>query len=193
MKAANKMESNKQTAYKLNHTLEFITTLLVDSGFVNWFISYGTLLGISRDTSCIHGDDDIDICFFGDQDVLKLFLMQHGFQVKALSSDRIVKTHETEEFSSIDFYLMREIDDNVLYDRWNHVVWKKVFVDPAYNSLINLKWEYTMFGKSQGIARTFSSYLLTPVDTISKLECRYGNWREPSIEKKAGHSVHFLE
>jgi phosphorylcholine metabolism protein LicD len=38
-----------------------IVNLLISMKIENWFIGYGTLLGIIRDESCIEGDDDIDI------------------------------------------------------------------------------------------------------------------------------------
>lgn len=45
----------------LNKTLSFIVKLLNKNNVKNWFIGYGTLLGIVRDDSCIDGDDDVDI------------------------------------------------------------------------------------------------------------------------------------
>ena len=51
--------TNKET---LNNTLQKISIVLNNSSVKEWFISYGTLLGIVRDFSCISHDDDIDIC-----------------------------------------------------------------------------------------------------------------------------------
>ena len=45
----------------LNKTLKYITNLLNKYNIKNWFIAYGTLLGIIRNDSCIDKDDDIDI------------------------------------------------------------------------------------------------------------------------------------
>jgi len=55
------MGGTKQTRECLNHTLLYVTTLLNNNNITNWFIGYGTLLGIIRENSCIHGDDDVDI------------------------------------------------------------------------------------------------------------------------------------
>ena len=45
----------------LNNTLLFIIKLLNKNNIKNWFVAYGTLLGIVRNNSCIDGDNDIDI------------------------------------------------------------------------------------------------------------------------------------
>jgi len=45
----------------LNKTLHLIATLLNKYKLNNWFIGYGTLLGITRNNSCIDEDDDVDI------------------------------------------------------------------------------------------------------------------------------------
>ena len=46
---------------KLNSSLIKISKILNKNKFDQWFIAYGTLLGIVRNNSCIDGDDDIDI------------------------------------------------------------------------------------------------------------------------------------
>ena len=55
------MAGDKNNRSLLNHTLMFIVKLLNDNNVSNWFIGYGTLLGIIRENSCIAGDDDVDI------------------------------------------------------------------------------------------------------------------------------------
>jgi len=59
------MVGKKWSKQLLNDTLTFIIKLLNDNNINininNWFIAYGTLLGIVRENSCINGDDDIDI------------------------------------------------------------------------------------------------------------------------------------
>ena len=51
----------KQSKDSLNKTLIQITKDLNEYNLNNWFIGYGTLLGIVRENSCIDNDDDIDI------------------------------------------------------------------------------------------------------------------------------------
>lgn len=55
------MAGERNHKVKLNNTLMFIIKLLNTNNVSNWFIGYGTLLGIVRENSCIHGDDDVDI------------------------------------------------------------------------------------------------------------------------------------
>ena len=52
---------NNNSQEKLNNTLIKITNLLNENNIHDWFIGYGTLLGIVREDSCIENDDDIDI------------------------------------------------------------------------------------------------------------------------------------
>ena len=49
----------KENSEKLNKTLLFLITLLNDNNIKNWFVCYGTLLGLVRENSFI--DNDIDI------------------------------------------------------------------------------------------------------------------------------------
>ena len=55
------MVGKKQTSEKLNNTLTEIVKILNANNIANWFIGYGTLLGIVRNRACINNDDDIDI------------------------------------------------------------------------------------------------------------------------------------
>ena len=57
----NKNTKIKESKEKLNDTLLYIVNLLIKNNLKNWFIGYGTLLGIIRENSCIDKDDDIDI------------------------------------------------------------------------------------------------------------------------------------
>ena len=52
------MTGNQNDRKKLNNTLLYITKLLNEANIKNWFIGYGTLLGIIREKSCIHNDWD---------------------------------------------------------------------------------------------------------------------------------------
>ena len=61
-KTKNKLKGgagDKFTKDKLNNILIRIVSLLHQNKLKNWFIGYGTLLGITRKNSCIDYDDDI--------------------------------------------------------------------------------------------------------------------------------------
>ena len=73
------MAGSKVNKDILNKTLSFIIKLLNDNNIKNWFIGYGTLLGIVRDNSCIDKDDDIDIIMDkNNYDIIKNLLIQHN-------------------------------------------------------------------------------------------------------------------
>ena len=55
------MAGKKETSEKLNKTLLFLISLLNNNNIKEWFVCYGTLLGLVRENSCIDNDDDIDI------------------------------------------------------------------------------------------------------------------------------------
>ena len=56
------IQAPKLPAEFLNNTLKNVITEFHNEGLTRWFVSYGTLLGLVRDQSCIDGDDDLDIC-----------------------------------------------------------------------------------------------------------------------------------
>ena len=55
------MAGKEYAENKLNTILIIIVKLLHSYKATNWFIAYGTLLGIVRNNSCIDKDDDVDI------------------------------------------------------------------------------------------------------------------------------------
>ena len=75
------MAGPKNNQISLNKTLMFIIKLLNDNNIKNWFIGYGTLLGIIRENSCIDGDDDIDIIIdISNYDVVKQLLIENDIE-----------------------------------------------------------------------------------------------------------------
>ena len=71
------MAGKKETSVKLNKTLLFLITLLNDNNIKNWFVCYGTLLGLVRENSCIDNDDDIDIIIeSSNYDIIKKILIE---------------------------------------------------------------------------------------------------------------------
>ena len=163
------MAGIKNSRSKLNHTLSVIINLLNNHNIKNWFISYGTLLGIVRDNSCIDNDDDIDITSnINDYDKIKQLLQDNGFTFIYLGETRsIIKTIETPELSSIDFY-MAEIDADSNYDdRWTIVKWTNCYLN---GKLIEYNWN--------------GQILYLPNNYETKLVNRYGeDWKIPQQSK----------
>ncbi len=160
---------NTNSKEKLNKTLLLIIKLLQDNKINNWFIGYGTLLGIVRENSCIDGDDDIDIiCDINNYNKIKYILTNNGFTYKNIKSKYILKTEETDTYTSVDFY-MSEVDKNGNFkDNWENVIWSNCYNDD--NKLIEYKWN--------------NSILYFPNNFENKLKNRYGNnWRKPQKTK----------
>ena len=167
------MGGKKQCKKKLNTTLAFIITLLNDNNIKNWFIGYGTLLGIVRDNSCIDGDDDIDIVSDKrDYNVIKQLLTQkniefeYGYGING--STNILKTKENNDYCSVDFYMTSIDEKGNFHDKWEKVIWSKCYNEN--NELIKHMWN--------------ENILYLPFNYEKKLITRYGvNWRIPQNNK----------
>lgn len=164
------MTGQKQSSKTLNNTLQYIAKLLNHNDIL-WFISYGTLLGIVRDNSCIENDDDVDIIVEKSMyDKLLSLLIENKFEIEKgyniKNSKNIIKTKPTKEYSSIDFYICVKNDKNDFQDVWNNVTWTDCYEN---NKLIKKPWKDTN--------------LYLPNNYINKLEKRYGNWKVPSKSK----------
>lgn len=104
------MAGLKETSEKLNKTLLFLITLLNDNNIKNWFVCYGTLLGLVRENSCIDNDDDIDVIIEkSNYDIIKKILIENKFELEygygIKNSKHIIKTKNTSDYSSIDIYM----------------------------------------------------------------------------------------
>lgn len=167
----------------LNETLLFIIKLLNDNKVNNWFISYGTLLGIIRDNQCIDGDDDVDIVIDKtNYEKVKNILQRHNIKIEdsiaitakhpggisLLDTKEILKTKPCNKYCSVDFY-MSEVDSNGdFHDTWENVIWSNCYNEK--NKLI----EYTFQGEQ----------LYLPNNYEIKLSNRYGDdWRIPLNKK----------
>jgi hypothetical protein len=169
------MTGQKCTRDVLNNTLLYIIKLLNKYDIKNWFICYGTLLGIVRENNCIDGDDDIDIIVHKNYyDKIKEILISNGFNLEyALginNSKNIIKTKESEGFSSIDIY-MSEIDDNGnCIDLWNRLLLTDCYVNKEEKNFIEKIWN--------------GEKLYIPNNYIKKLVNRYGkDWEIKKDEK----------
>lgn len=149
------MAGHQESAEKLNRTLIKIIQLLQAANITQWFIAYGTLLGIHRQNSCIENDDDIDIVMdVRCKPALIELLAKNGFKLSHNGS--IVKTIASEDFASIDFY-MAEVNEATgdYHDTWENVVWSEC------TPLIAKEWN--------------ESTLFMPQNTETKLRRRYGD------------------
>lgn len=157
----------------LNETLKFIVALLAENNITDWFIGYGTLLGIIRNNSCIDGDDDIDIIMNKSHyEVLKKLLINKGFEIEygygINKSTDILKTKGTAMFSTIDFYMATVDNEGNFFDKWENVIWSNCYNDDK--QLLLRQWS--------GLD------LYIPLNYETKLINRYGeSWRKPQRSK----------
>lgn len=170
---------------KLNKTLSVIVQMFINNNIQNWFISYGTLLGIVRENSCIDNDDDIDImCDINCYNKIKELLQNNGFtfwnldDLEPLLGDtrNIIKTLETPDLASIDFYMTRIDNDSNYNDIWNRVIWSNCCLN---GKLIEYNWN--------------GQILYLPNNYETKLLNRYGkDWKIPQQSKGPHPPKHII-
>lgn len=168
------MAGISEKADKLNFSLMKISKILNKNKFDEWFIAYGTLLGIVRNNSCIDGDDDIDIiCNMNDYQKMREILIKENYELEfgfgINESKKIIKTKASSDSASIDFY-MTTVDDNGNFnDLWEGVIWSNCYKEKT-KEFIKLNWNNTT--------------LNLPADFHRKLRKRYGFfWRIPQNNK----------
>ena len=161
---------DKQTASLLNKTLEHIISLLEKYKITDWFLGYGTLLGIVRNNSCIKKDDDIDIIINRKYtDVLHQIANENNFKITIRKGINFLR-FENINYAPIDFYLATFKDD-IAIDKWEKTKWTNIL------PLIKKKW--------RGVV------LQLPNQHNKNLENRYGRtWRIPK-QTKGKHSKTF--
>lgn len=164
------MGGGSVSSVKLNRVLLTIAKLLNAHNVTNWFIGYGTLLGIVRNESCINGDDDVDIIAnCKDTSVIIKILSENGFQIdNRFTRKNFFRTKETSEFGPVDFY-MANVDTNTgnFKDTWENVMWSSCY---SKDKLIELEWN--------------GSILYLPNNYETKLLNRYGSsWKTPQNTK----------
>lgn len=129
-------------------------------GIQNWFISYGTLLGIIRNNSCIEQDDDVDIIIDqSEKDKLEQLIKDKGWKYSIKKPD-IYKMVVVQEKPTVDFYISTMKNKNDYNDTWNKVIWSNCL------PITQRKWN--------------STTLQVPHDVETKLKNRYGDkWTVP--------------
>lgn len=164
------MSGSKSSKEKLNFSLLKIANILNNNNFDKWFLVYGTLLGIVRNKSCIDGDDDIDImCDINDYQKLKDILDKEGFEFDygygINESKFIIKTKESRDLVSIDFYMAIADKKGNFNDLWEKVIWSNCYVKDT-EKFLKINWQNTT--------------LNLPNDYLKKIKKRYGFfWRIP--------------
>jgi phosphorylcholine metabolism protein LicD len=150
----------------LNKTLLYIITLFEKYKISDWFLGYGTLLGIVRNNSCIEGDDDIDIVINHKYiNILNEIAKDNNIKIEQIKKSFIRFNHP--DYAPIDLYLATFKDD-IAMDKWENTKWNDVF------PLIKKKW--------RGVT------LQLPNQHIKNLKNRYGrSWRTPK-KYKGKHS-----
>ena len=163
------MAGKKTDQTTLNATLLFIARLLNKHNITDWFVAYGTLLGIVRNDSCIDGDDDIDIVVDRvHYDAIKRILLENGFEMHGIRSRSILKTRQTEQYGSVDFYMATSDKKGNFNDTWEKVTWSNCYNDA--NELVEYMWN--------------DETLYLPNNYTQKLVRRYGeSWKTPQKSK----------
>ena len=161
---------------KLNRTLEVVTNILHKENINDWFIFYGTLLGIVRENSCIQGDDDLDIMINCDYQKLRSVFEKRGFTFTNAygikNSDTILKSEPTQEFGSFDFYMCNVNESGDFYTPWERTWLRNAYEDQKVKSFEVKKWR--------------SSVLQLPHRPEDRLSLMYGDWRVPRGGVKVG-------
>lgn len=169
------MSGKPQRSEKLNYTLEKIICSLHQHNLKNWFISYGTLLGIVREQSCIDGDDDIDICIETKEFRVCEKFMKQTYKWKGWpkrrrpTTGKIIQSPNTDNCCRIDIYRCNTNINGDFYDTWEEVKWSNCYEDPTNKILPHIIW------------RGHKVYV--PNNYLQKLESRYGPTWNQRVER----------
>jgi len=159
---------------KLNSTLSKVVGILDKYQVNDWFIFFGTLLGIVRGDSCIEGDDDLDIMINHDYRELRAIFSNAGFtfttDFNIRDSQAILKTEPSEDYGSVDFYMCDVNEFGDFHTPWHGVVSTSSYVDTDSKTFVYKYWN--------------SKVLSLPSNYENKLINMYGtDWRVPQSNK----------
>jgi phosphorylcholine metabolism protein LicD len=155
---------------ELNNGLLKIVKILHKNNITDWFLVYGTLLGIARDNSCINNDDDIDIiCNIKDRNKIKECLKKNGYTFTygygIGNFKNILKTVTMKGSPTVDFYCSTVDDKGNYNDTWEEVIWSNCYVNNK-KEFIKKEWNGTI--------------VHLPNNYEEKLKNRYGeSWKTP--------------
>ena len=126
------MAGAKTDKEKLNLTLEKVCSILHKNDINDWFIVFGTLLGIVRENSCIEGDDDLDIMINCDYQKLRSTFEQEGFiftsNYNIKNPDTILKTEPFDKYASFDFY-MSSVEGKNYFSQWQNIEFQNIEIE----------------------------------------------------------------
>ena len=145
----------------LNNTLIKIINILNNENIDNWFIGYGTLLGLIRNESCINADDDIDIMIdIKNKENIYNIIKKYNFKY-IINKTNFIKLSINEKLPTIDFYLCNVDEETSNFnDTWENLIWSNC------KPIIKKKWKNIQIN--------------LPNNAELKLENKYGyNWRTP--------------
>lgn len=158
------MTGKYSSAQDLNSILQMTLTYLHEYQIQNWFISYGTLLGITRNNSCIEQDDDVDIIIdISEKEKLERLILEKGLGY-SIRNSYILKVIISPKQPTVDFYISTMKNDKDFHDVWNKVIWTNCL------PISQKEWNGTL--------------LQLPHDVETKLKNRYGDdWMIPKKSK----------
>jgi len=177
----------------LNKELYKIVKWLNELNINEWFVGYGTLLGIIRHNSCIDQDDDIDILI----DIkYKDDILEYAKKNNYIITDNIrslLSIKSGENSPSIDFYGCN-VQDNNYHDLWENAIWTNInpistidfnIVSNKSDTLGN-KGNKGIIRLSKHIQDESSIKLNIPYQPWIKLRNRYGHeWYIPKSDIKS--------
>jgi len=158
------MAGSRSSAQDLNYILQKLVTYFHEYQIRNWFISYGTLLGIIRNDSCINHDDDVDIIIDqSEKQRLERLIKEKGMRYWLKKPD-IFKIFVEPRKPTVDLYFSTMDNENDYNDTWNKVIWSNCV------PISQREWNGTL--------------LQIPHDAETKLVNRYGDdWKIPMKTK----------
>lgn len=165
---ASRLTGSPHTSAELNDALFKMVRLLDENGITNWFIAYGTLLGIVRDGSCIDGDDDVDILVDVEhQPALLAACHAAGLKTSHQQANQFMRVHPDNARADVfvDIYFADVSSEGHFYDRWEEI-----------------KWEYCLpLARRRFAASKLGAIdVQLPADPETKLKRKYGaDWRTP--------------
>lgn len=175
------MGGRRTTRGKLNRTLEKVCDILNKNNVHDWFIFFGTLLGIVRNNSCINGDDDLDIMINHDYQELRSIFEKEGFEFQTKYQERekvwiefpdtMLKTKPNNMYASVDFYMCDVNKCGDFYSPWEKTYIRNVYDDISKKTFIKKDWNNVS--------------LNLPLNFEKKLAHMYGNWKVPRKKGKS--------
>jgi hypothetical protein len=118
------MAGSQFSSVRLNNVLLKIVQLLHQYQIKNWFIGYGTLLGIVRADACIENDDDVDILIEKSElGALRKMLNENNIRTTIKKEPRFLKVQPIPNEPTVDFYICERREAINYHDPWENVLW----------------------------------------------------------------------